>query len=103
MHIAAKWAEFGFEGACPISFSDEEVALHEAEIEEYNEMVEMIVRMKETLGVSEEGRVSHERYEAVKAANEQLKNEVALSISEGDEELRKAWLKWWPFSDKSTK
>jgi hypothetical protein len=85
---------------CPVSFFDEERTLHRKELEEYNDMVKMMAQLKEMLGTSSEGWVSLERYEAVKKINEELKMEIAVEQSCGDEELRRAWERWWPFSDR---
>ena len=85
---------------CPVSFSEEERMLHRKELGEYNDMVKMMTQLKEMLGTSSEGWVSLERYEAVKQINEELKREIAVEQSCGDEELRRAWERWWPFSDR---
>ena len=51
------------------------------------------------LGLSSEGWVSYERYDAVVQVNEELKKEIVEEQSVGDEELKRAWERWWPFSD----
>jgi hypothetical protein len=85
---------------CPVSVSEEERALHQKELEEYNDKITVMNELKEILGTSSEGWVSHERYAAVKEATEELKRELAMEQSNGNEELRQAWERWWPFSDK---
>lgn len=86
---------------CPVSFSQEERSHHKEEVEEYNDKIMALNKLREMLGVSSEGWVSHERYANVERANEELKKEIAEEQSEGDEELKKAWERWWPFSNKS--
>lgn len=56
---------------CPISFSDDELKLHEVQMAAYNAMMGSINIMKTTLGISEDGWVSNDRYAAAKAANEE--------------------------------
>ena len=85
---------------CSVSFSDEEHSLHRKELGEYNDTVQMMTQLKEMLGTSSEGWVSFEQYEAAKQINEDLKREIAVEQSCGDEELRRAWERWWPFSDR---
>jgi hypothetical protein len=58
---------------CPISFSQEERACHKEELEEYNNKVVVMNRLREMLGVSSEGWVSPERFDTVSQANEELK------------------------------
>ena len=86
---------------CPISFSREECACHKEELEEYNDKVIVLKELRDMLGVSSAGWVSHDRYAAAKKANEELKQEIAEEQSNGDEEVKQAWERWWPFSDKS--
>lgn len=86
---------------CPVSFSQDERTRHKEELQEYNNKVTVLKELREMLGVSSEGWVSHDRYDAVKQANEELKKEIAEEQSNGDEELRKAFERWWPFSDGS--
>lgn len=85
---------------CPISFSDEERTLHREELGEYNDMVNTMTQLKEMLDTCSEGLVPLEQYEAAKQINEDLKRQLAVEESCGDEELRRAWERWWPFSDR---
>jgi len=62
--------------------------LHCEELEQYNDMVALLTWLRTMLGTSSEGWVSHERYEAVKEASEQLKREIVMEQNHGDEELR---------------
>lgn len=100
MDVVNQWQTLGCHGHCRIKFSSEEVQGHKEELEEYNDMVEMMEGITNTLGINAEGRVSHERYHAVKAANEDWRKSVAISLSDGDDDLREQWEKWWPFSDR---
>ena len=102
MAIVEGWQSFGLEGPCPVSFSEDEIQCHTKELEEYNDKTKVMVDIINTLGISRDGRVSHERFSAVKAANEEWKREIAIDFSEGNEELRDQWEKWWPFSDATT-
>src|SRR5436190_22754869 len=101
MEVVNQWQTLGCHGHCPIKFSSEEVQEHKEELEEYNDMVEMVEDIINTLGISVEGRVSHERYDAVKAANEDWRKSVAITLSNGDDDIREQWEKWWPFSDRA--
>jgi Phosphotransferase enzyme family len=85
---------------CPVSFSQEERARHKEELEEYNYKIKFLNHFREVLGVSSEGWVSLDRYDAVTEANQELKQTFAVKQSNGDEELRQAWERLWPFSDK---
>jgi hypothetical protein len=85
---------------CPVSFSQEERSHHKEEVEEYNDKIIALKKLREALGVSSEGWVSHERYDTVMQVNEELKREIAEEASNGDEELRQDWERWWPFSDR---
>ena len=85
---------------CPISFSPEERACHKEELEEYNNKVVVMNRLREMLGVSSEGWVSPERFDTVSQAIEELKRETANDLSDGNEEFRQEWERWWPFSDR---
>jgi len=55
--------------------------------------------LTELWGISSKGWVSHERYEAGEEVHEEFKRGFAMEQSNGDEELRQAWEKWYPFSD----
>jgi hypothetical protein len=99
--VVNTWQALGCDEPCPINFSSEEVHQHIEELEEYNDMMETMSDIINTLGISSEGRASRERYNAVKAANEEWRKSVAISPSNGDDELREKWEKWWPFSDRA--
>ena len=71
MEVVDAWQALGCNGPCSVSFSSEEAQRHKEKFEEYNGRVEMMVDIINTLGISTEGRVLHERYNAVKVANEE--------------------------------
>jgi hypothetical protein len=100
MDVVDSWQALGCNGPCPVDFSSDEIRQHRKELAEYNHMVEAMEDIINTLGISDEGQVSHERYDAVKAANEKWKKKFAIHLSNGDVELSKLWEKWWPFSDR---
>ena len=56
-----------------ISFSEDELKLHEVEMGAYNAMMESINIIKTTLRISKDGCVSSNRYSVVKAVNEKWK------------------------------
>ena len=85
---------------CPVSFSQEERAIHKQELEEYRHKVMFLNHFREVLGVSSEGWVSLDRYDVVMVANQESKRSFAIKQSNGDEKLREAWEQLWPFSDK---
>jgi len=85
---------------CPISFSPEERTRHKEELEEYNNKVVVMNRLREMLGVSLEGWVSPERFDTVSQANEELKRETANDLCNGNGGFRQEWERWWPFSDR---
>lgn len=82
---------------CPISFSEDELKLHENEMADYNAMMESLTILKTTLGISEDGWISNDRYSAAKAASEEWKELCMNHMSkEGQREFCE---KWWPLSD----
>jgi hypothetical protein len=100
MNVVDSWQRLDCNGPCPIEFSSDETLQHKEELTEYNDMMEVIEDIINTLDIDSEGRVSHERYDAVKAANEEWRKRTAMSISNGDDELRQLYEKLWPFSDR---
>jgi Phosphotransferase enzyme family len=98
MQLSDNWEEMELEGEKPV-FTEAERMQHEEEIQEYNDMVEVLAEFDESLGLEEAGLVSHERYEAVVEANEELRRTMANRLGKGDEELTEKWYRWWPYSD----
>jgi hypothetical protein len=95
IEVVKLWHLFD-DGPCPISFSEDELKLHEEEMAAYNAMTESLDVLRNTLGISEDGWISSERYAAAKAANEEWKELCMNRMSkEGQREL---FDKWWPFS-----
>jgi len=97
IEVANLWQIFA-EGHCPIYFSQEELELHESEMSAYKAMEESIELLKLTLGVSEDGWVSRDRYNAASQANEDWKRLYLDCVSKGEEPELDG--RWWPFSDR---
>ncbi|KAL1799692.1 hypothetical protein ACET3X_000034 [Alternaria dauci] len=55
IEYAANWEEIGFEGECPISFSEEELKRHEQQFAEYNRYHEVHKWVRELLQTDSDG------------------------------------------------
>ena len=82
--------------ACPIDFTDEEVAeCLSMEAEQYHIDVQM-EKVRDRIGVSTDGWTSNERYEDALEENESVKAEAVAVL---DAASKKEFLENWPLDD----
>ncbi|RYO15711.1 hypothetical protein AA0111_g11632 [Alternaria arborescens] len=101
IEYAANWEEIGFEGECPISFSEEELKRHEQQFEEYSKYHEILKWARGILGTDVEGWLMPmlDIEEARKKSDELLEEFVRRcdQYNMTPERMREIW----PYSERS--
>jgi hypothetical protein len=99
---AANWKAIGFEGECPISFSEEDLQKHEKQFEEYSNYHKVHELARNILGTDFEGWISpYVDFESKRQQNAALLGEFVRKSSQYDmspERMREIW----PYLDRST-
>jgi len=97
IEIWSNWAELGFSGNCPYSFSDEEVEQHRKQFEEYQEWHQVWKLARDALCTDSDGWVSPELdFEEIVTRNREL-FEIYVEKYSGLKS-REQCLRIWPFS-----
>ncbi|THH08777.1 hypothetical protein EW146_g8881 [Bondarzewia mesenterica] len=85
IRIFVHWNVLGHVGVpCPIQFSDAEMNAHRTDADEWQELQDGLVLVRDHIGIEKDGRVSNEAYDDAIARNEALKNEY-IEIMGGEE------------------
>ncbi|CAN9169807.1 unnamed protein product [Alternaria alternata] len=102
IEYAANWKEIGFEGECPISFSEEDLQKHEQQFEEYRNYHKVHELARNVLGTDFEGWISpYVDFEMKQQQNTALLEELVRKSSQhgmSPERMREIW----PYLDRST-
>ncbi|CAN9242061.1 unnamed protein product [Alternaria alternata] len=102
IEYAANWKDIGFEGECPISFSEEDLQKHEQQFEEYSNYHRVHELARNILGTDFEGWISpYVDFEMKQQQNTALLEEFMHKSSQYDmspERMREIW----PYLDHST-
>ncbi|KAB2103052.1 hypothetical protein AG0111_0g8708 [Alternaria gaisen] len=102
IEYAANWKEIGFEGECPISFSEEELQRHEQQFEEYSNYHKVHELARNIVGTDFEGWISlYVDFEMKRQQNAALLEEFMRKSSQygmSSEQMREIW----PYLDRST-
>jgi hypothetical protein len=102
IEYAANWKDIGFEGECPISFSEEDLRKHEQQFEEYSNYHRVHELARNVLGTDFEDWISpYVDFEIKRQQNTALLEEFARKSSQYDmspERMREIW----PYLDRST-
>ena len=96
MGIRSKWNDLVGEHPCPISFTDEEVRVAMEESEEWNEAAEVLVTVRKSLGIDEEGGTDLDNYNSACVLNRELRMQMLKETK--PEEQERCW-QIWPFKD----
>lgn len=85
---------------CPLSFTAEEIAVHEQQYEHWTHSIGLMTDFLERMGGYRgwDGWVSHEQYDMAKAHMMHYKEDFIAQHSSTEAE-RKKWLDVWPFRD----
>ena len=94
--VCSKWNDLVGEGACPISFTNEEVQVAMQESREWNEAADLLTTIRDTLGIDGEGGTNPENYERAAALNKAWR--IQLLKEAKPEEKERSW-QIWPFKD----
>ncbi|CAN9147720.1 unnamed protein product [Alternaria alternata] len=102
IEYAANWKHIGFEGECPISFSEEDLQKHEQQFEEYSNYHRVHELARNILGTDFEGWISpYVDFEMKRQQNTALLEEFMRKGSQYDmspERIKEIW----PYLDRST-
>ena len=69
--VHSKWSDLVGERPCPISFTDEEMQFALQESREWNEAAEVLITIRDTLDIDEEGGTDPENYNRAAALNKE--------------------------------
>jgi len=97
LEIVAQWEDLcPGSGPCPVSFSEQELKLHEIEEDSMSDAAEIMRIFRDSWGLPGNGMVEPSRFEEIRAAVEELKEEF---IAEAGEDAEKA-ARIWPYQDR---
>lgn len=93
-----KWADIvGDSGTtCPVSFTDEEVQSAMQESREWNEAAEILITIRDILGIDGEGGTDPENFHRSIALNQECRTQMLKAAKA--EEKERCW-QIWPFKD----
>lgn len=101
INIWRDWNKYGLPGACPISFTPEEIALHVEEGAGRNGNLDFIANILDSIGMTQNGEVEAEEFEEKKRQYEEVKSRW---IEEMNERVKASgrddiidWEIYWPF------
>ncbi|QSS65906.1 hypothetical protein I7I51_06757 [Histoplasma capsulatum] len=100
MRLRDRWKELGFtdDDNCPIPpLSEEDMRLHEKQLDVYEKILQIKRDVITTLGVEEDGWVSADRWEGVRQAHRDIYETVMASME--DDQDREELKTFWPFDD----
>lgn len=98
LEIIEQWPNLCPEsGTCPVSFSEQELALHAAEEESMSNVGEILRLFRDNWGLPPNGMVDPAEFDQIRAAVMELRDSF---IESGDDEAeRELFAKLWPYRD----
>ncbi|KAL4808136.1 phosphotransferase enzyme family protein [Aspergillus unguis] len=98
IEIFQNWADLGFTGDCPYSFSKEEISMHEQEFADYREWNDLQQAVMQALDTDAEGWVAPQvDFEMRKRQNRELLDLYLKEVKASGEMSTKQGRSMWPF------
>lgn len=102
INLRRNWSKFGLAGKPPISFTDEEIAMHIEEGAGWNGNLDFISTVMDSIGMGQNGEVAAEEFEEKKRQYEEVKSRWITEMEErykaaGNDEVVEDWGLYWPF------
>ena len=94
--VYSNWTKVIGERACPISFTEEEMRLAMEESQEWNEATDMLIEIRNNLGIDLEGSTDPENYDRATALNMEWRIQMLRNAK--PEEKGRCW-QIWPFKN----
>ncbi|KAK5009248.1 hypothetical protein LTR39_004981, partial [Cryomyces antarcticus] len=102
IEVSQQWTKLGLPGPCPYQPTEEELAEHKKQYQDFENAHKMRVVVMRTLDVSSDGWVQTDRWEEVAPAHQRMYemwlDSVKESLASGEDELTLDQAKeMWPF------
>jgi hypothetical protein len=85
-------------GPCPVSFSEQQLNLHEIEKDNMSDAAEILRVFRDSWGLPGNGMVEPSQFEEIRAAVEELKESFIAEAGEDAEKMARIW----PYQDRDT-
>jgi hypothetical protein len=99
LQIVAQWVELCPEsGPCPVSFSEQELKLHEIEEDSMCDAAEILRLFRDNWGLPPDGMLESSQFEEIRAEIEELRKSFIAGAGEDAEKAARIW----PYRDWDT-